>query len=61
LPVMGQLGQSTSFEDFRDVEGMLIPHRSRLRLANPMIGDIVSEIISVETGVEIPEGHFELK
>tara|TARA_R110002073_G_scaffold85403_7_gene203431 strand:- start:4548 stop:6683 length:2136 start_codon:yes stop_codon:yes gene_type:complete len=57
----GRVGMRTKYEDYRDVAGMSIPHRMVVQLANPVIGDIVSTVTKVETGVEIAARTFELK
>ena len=58
---MGRIGAQTTFEDFRDVSGMLLPFRASARLANNMIGTIVSTTEEVELGVELPDDVFELR
>ena len=58
---MGRMGQHVSFGDFRDVSGMSLPHKSEVKLANPMIGSIVSEVTEIELGVELPEDAFVLE
>jgi CubicO group peptidase (beta-lactamase class C family) len=58
---MGRIGQQTTFSDFRDVSGVLLPFQSSVQLANPMIGTIVTTVDEFELGVELPEGTFQLK
>ena len=58
---MGRIGQRVTFGDFRDVSGMLLPFRTKIELANPLIGTIVTTVTDVELGVELPEGTFELE
>ncbi len=57
----GRMGMRVKYEDYREIEGMSIPHRMVLQMANPVIGDIVSTVTKVETGVEIAARTFELK
>ncbi len=61
IDTMGRIGQKVRFGDFRDVSGMLLPFRSEVEYANPLIGTIVTTITEVELGVELPEGAFELR
>ena len=58
---MGRTGHSTSFDDFRDVSGMLLPFRSSVRLSNEMIGTIVTTVDSHELGVVLADGVFQLR
>ena len=58
---MGRIGQRVSFGDYREVSGVMIPYQTRIQLANPLIGEIVSTIEEVELGVALPEGLFELR
>ena len=57
---MGRIGHSLRFGDFRDVSGVLLPFRTEVRLANPLIGPIVMTVSGFELGVELAEGTFEL-
>jgi hypothetical protein len=58
---MGRIGQRETFGDFRDVSGVLLPFRTETRLANPLIGPIVTTVSEVELGVELPDGAFALR
>lgn len=58
---LGRIGQKVRFEDWKDVNGALLPGRVELELAHPLIGMISTTVESVEVGVEVPAGHFELK
>ena len=58
LPGMGRIGQQVEYEDYREVSGMWLPFRSETRLANPMIGAIVTTITDVELGGELPADAF---
>ena len=57
---MGRIGQRLTFGDFREVEGMQLPYRTQIVLANPLIGPIHSILREVEVGVEVPAGAFQL-
>ncbi len=57
---LGRVGVSTSFGDFRDVSGMLLPFRTESAVANPFIGTIAITVTGIEVGVELPAGGFEL-
>jgi CubicO group peptidase (beta-lactamase class C family) len=58
---MGRIGQSAQFGNFRDVSGALLPTRIEVRLANRMIGTIVTTISDYELGAELPDAMFELE
>ncbi|MEM8712440.1 MAG: serine hydrolase domain-containing protein [Planctomycetota bacterium] len=60
IPGLGPLGSETEFEDFEEVEGMLLPRHIEVRLANPMIGKIIVETEAFEVGGDVPEaaGHI---
>jgi hypothetical protein len=57
---LGRIGQKVSFSDWREVEGALLPGRTEVELAHPLIGSTLNVVEEVEVGVEVPEGHFEL-
>jgi CubicO group peptidase (beta-lactamase class C family) len=61
IPGLGELGQTTEFGDFREVEGMLLPFSSEMELANPMIGKITSIVTEASIGDALPAGHFRLE
>jgi len=48
------------FADFRDVSGMLLPYKTQIKFANPMIGTVWTTISKMELGVELPEDTFRL-
>jgi len=58
---VGRIGQRLEFSDYRDVSGMLLPHRIETTLANPMIGAIVTTIDRVDFGVEVTDAAFRLE
>ena len=59
---LGRVGQRLDFRDFRDVSGMLLPHRTEIEIkAAPMLGSIFTTVDSFELGVELAEGVFELR
>ena len=57
---LGRIGQRLTFGDFREVSGVLLPHRTEIQLSHPMIGTIEATVDQVEFGVELAEGLFEL-
>lgn len=57
----GRLGQRLTFGDYRDVEGVSWPHRTDFELATPLIGTMTMEVESIEFGVQLEEGWFELR
>lgn len=57
---LGRVGVKTSFGEFRDVSGMLLPYRTESEVANPFIGTIVITVSGIEVGVELPAGGFAL-
>ncbi|MEM9379899.1 MAG: serine hydrolase domain-containing protein [Planctomycetota bacterium] len=61
LENLGRIGQTARFGDFEEVGGALIPHRTQVELAHPLIGPIRTTIEHVEVGVDVPDGHFGLK
>jgi CubicO group peptidase (beta-lactamase class C family) len=60
LEGLGRLGQKVRFDDFREVGGALLPWRTEVLLANPLIGTIQSVVETAELGVQVPEGFFAL-
>ena len=61
IPGVGRLGRETTFRSFREVEGMRLPERIEVQLANPMIGPIKLELSSVTAGAATPEEWFRLE
>lgn len=62
LPVAGGAVTMTlevRYEDFREAGGLRLPHRTVLEV--PQSGRIVSEIVKVETGVEVEPGMFRVE
>jgi len=57
----GRMGRHTEFNDFREVEGMLLPYQSETQLAHPLIGTIFSTITDIEIGVDVADGTFKLE
>ena len=60
IPGLGKLGQTIEFGDFRDVDGMLLPFRSEIELANPMIGKIMITVKEAATGEAPSAVYFRL-
>jgi hypothetical protein len=61
IPNLGRVGRRMTFRDFREVAGVLLPWRTEIELANPMIGAIVTTVEEVEAGAALPPGGFELR
>ena len=61
IPGVGRLGRETTFRSFREVEGMQLPDRVEVQLANPMIGKIMLELTSVTAGAPVVDGVFRLE
>ena len=59
MGVFGDVPTETRFSDFREVDGVRLPFRSRRK--NPHTGSIVQQVESVEFGVEVADGEFELE
>lgn len=58
---LGRLGQQMSFGDFRDVEGMLLPHAIEIEYATPMLGTATMHTTEVELGVAVTDAMFRLE
>lgn len=58
---LGRIGNRSHYSDFRDVGGALLPWRTESELAHPLIGTVVTIVEGAETGVDVPEGWFELR
>lgn len=61
IPGVGRLGRTTTFRSFREVEGMQVPDRVEVQLANPMLGKIMLELTSVTAGAHAADGVFSLE
>jgi hypothetical protein len=57
---MGRTGQQTTFDDYRDVSGMLLPFKTSVRIANSMIGTVETTVNEVELGADLADGVFQL-
>jgi hypothetical protein len=57
---LGRVGQRVRFDDWKEVKGALLPGRVEIVLAHPLIGTIRTTVESVDVGVQVPTGHFEL-
>ncbi len=60
LEGLGLMGQRLRFNDFREIEGMLLPYELQLRFSNKMIGTLKSKVTNVEFGVELADDFFQL-
>ena len=58
---VGRLSERVSFSDFREVGGAMLPWRTKIDLAHPLIGTIESVVEEVDLGTETPAGLFELR
>ena len=59
---IGRMGQRRTYEDYRDVSGMLLPHRTRVVLADPEMDLTVEAIVTeIKLGVKPTEGLFQLE
>jgi CubicO group peptidase (beta-lactamase class C family) len=54
IPGLGLLGQKIRVDDFREVEGMLLPYRVRIQFANNMLGRMTLIVTDMKVGVEPP-------
>ncbi len=60
LGALGRIGQNEEFGGQREVSGMMLPFRTEIDFPNPMIGEIITTVTSVELDAELHEGVFEL-
>jgi hypothetical protein len=58
IPGLGLLGQKLRADDFREVEGMLLPYRVRIQFANNMLGRMTVMVTDVKVGAEAPDFHL---
>jgi hypothetical protein len=58
---LGRMGQRQKFDNWREVSGMTLPHRTVIELPNPLIGTIVTTVDDVEVGVEVADDTFRLE
>jgi CubicO group peptidase (beta-lactamase class C family) len=61
LDGLGRTGQRASFSDHREVGGAVLPWKSKLELAHPLIGALESAVEEIEIGAKSPDGLFELR
>jgi CubicO group peptidase (beta-lactamase class C family) len=57
-PIVGRIGISVSYSDFRDVGGILFPFQQKSKFPSPLIGTISVQIEEAEVGVEVGEEDF---
>lgn len=60
VPGAGRLGTHASFGDFREIEGMWLPHRTEVEFGNAMLGALVSQTESLELGTAVDDGVYEI-
>jgi CubicO group peptidase (beta-lactamase class C family) len=60
IPSLGRIGQHVEYGDHRDVSGMMLPFRTEIEFAHPLIGTIVTTITDVKLDAELHDGIFEL-
>ncbi|MBZ0111581.1 MAG: beta-lactamase family protein [Thermoanaerobaculia bacterium] len=58
VPGMGIVGVESTFDDYRDVDGLLLPFRTRAEFSTPQIGRINTRLKRSEVGVEVPADAF---
>lgn len=51
VPGMGKIGVRSAFEDFREVNGITLPFKTRTKFATPLIGTIIFQYQSAKTQV----------
>ncbi len=61
LEGLGRMGQRLRFNDFREVEGVLIPFELQIRFSNKMIGTLKGMVKEVSFGAELADGFFQLQ
>ena len=61
MPGMGPMGQKIRLDDYREVEGLQIPFRTRIEFANRMLGRMTLTVQKAEVGVDAPEFRLEPK
>lgn len=61
LDSLGRMGQRLRFNDFREIEGMLLPYQMQIRYSNKMIGTLKVEVTDVGFGADLAEGFFQLQ
>lgn len=55
LPGLGLMGQKLRADDFREVDGMLLPYRVRIQFANNMLGRMTLLVTEMKVGAEAPD------
>ena len=58
VPGSGEMGTTTEFDDWREVDGLEFPFVLRTRAASPAIGELVLTVESIETGLDLDEELF---
>jgi hypothetical protein len=58
IPGIGAVGQRTVYENYREVNGIPWPHRTTHRYASTLLGTIVMDYETIETGVAGPADAF---
>ena len=61
VPGLGRVGQFTRFSDFRDVAGMLLPHRMTSQVTAMVRIETEVVVTEVALGEDLPEGFFRLE
>jgi len=57
-PTIGRMGVSVTYEDFREVGGMLLPFRQASKFPTAILGTVTARFEEVETGVEVSAADF---
>jgi CubicO group peptidase (beta-lactamase class C family) len=58
---LGRMGYKLRFDDFREVEGLLLPYRMQILYPNPLMGTVVGTTTDVAFGVAADERFFRLE
>lgn len=58
VPGMGEIGVTTEFRDWRELDGLELSYLQVTRLASPRIGPMQLTTESIETGLELDEALF---
>lgn len=56
---LGFTGQTTLYEDYRDIEGVKIPFRWIVKSPNPVSGDVVLQYNTIETHLTVDDPLFD--
>lgn len=60
-PMIGRIGVTVEYLDFRDVDGMLLPFRLATTFPTPLIGTATIQFEAVEVGVAVADDEFVIR